>query len=88
MAPRYRRIADLLDSLELTRKQFFLIHHVDEHPRRHEKYLRTRVTDEYDWGGNEDTALRLVLIAALTRDHSYSADEAYERAARAMPVRR
>jgi hypothetical protein len=88
MALEYRKIATVLESLRLTRKQFYLIHHVDEDPRAHVKYLRGRTTEEYGCGRNEETALRVVLIAALLIDHGYSADQACELAARAMPVRR
>jgi hypothetical protein len=84
----YRKVADVLEGLALSREQFASIHHVDEEPRRHIDYLRVRRSEFYEQGRNEQTALRVVLLAVLVADHGFSKDEACAYAREAMPVSR
>ena len=84
----YRKVADVLEGLALSREQFASIHHVDEESARHVGYLRDRTTEFYERGRNEQTALRVVLVAAPVTDHSISRDEACAYALGAMPLTR
>jgi hypothetical protein len=88
MPLEYKKIADLLAGLELSRALFASLHHVDEDPDKHVRYLRKLVTAFYEPGRNEQTAIRLVLVAALVADHGFTKDEACARAREAMPVDR